>query len=204
MSEALLREHDTGVYSASVEQHGADAAFTLQAILFRAAQPQRGTQHLHQGPMRFNQQLVLLAVDGKRECRSVHRRISSMRATQRARARATNVVTSRRRYSADARTSVMGVQFWAASLPASRRRSVSGARASRCCSAGRQRSVLAPTAPRAMRASRQTPLTTSSVSRAAAHTMEISIARRRPAFRKLVAVAAGILANRIKVSNSAS
>src|SRR5215469_11848192 len=195
MSEALFSEHDTGIYGASVEQHGADAAFTLQAILFRAAQTQMGTQHLQQGPMRLNQQLVLLAVDGKRECRSAHRRPSSMRATQRARARATNVVTSLRRYSADARTSVIGAQLWAASLPASRRRSVSGARPSRCFSAGWHRSVLAPTAPSAMRASRQTPLTASSVSRAAAHTMEISIARRRPALRKLVAVAAGILAN---------
>src|SRR6516162_10299905 len=113
MSEALLGEHDTGVYGAPVEQHGANAAFTLQAILFRAAQAQVGTQHLQQGPMRLNQQLVLLAVDGKRECRSAHGRASSMRPTQRARARATNVVTSRRRNSADARTSVIGAQLWA-------------------------------------------------------------------------------------------
>ena len=90
---------------------------------------------------------------------------------------------------------------WAASA-ARRNASAPTGWPSRARSASRTRSAVGATAPSATRASRQRSRLASSVRRAATQTTEISMARRRPAFRNAVAARAGSAGKLTRVSSS--
>src|SRR5581483_908216 len=199
---ALCGEHDAAVHRAPVEQHGAYPALGLEAVLLGAGQPQIDTEHVQESAVRLGEHVVTLAVDGQAQPQPAHEAPRRIRSRHRARARGTRVSTSTCRYRAEARTSVMGRQAAAAARPASRKTSGVGGCPSSRRSASRARHAVGATAPRATRALTQRSPPASSPSRAATHTTEISMARRRPALRNAVAVRASGIPKATPMSSS--
>ena len=89
----LLGQQDAGVHRLAVEQHRADAAFGLEAILLGAGHAELAAQHVQQRPVRLDQQLMALAVDRELERLARHAAGLSMRWTQAASARSTSAAT---------------------------------------------------------------------------------------------------------------
>ena len=89
---ALGGEKDARVHRATVEQHRADAALRLEAILLGAGQTEIDAEHIEERPVRLGHHLVALTVDGELE-RDPRHAASRMRSRQRASARGTIVST---------------------------------------------------------------------------------------------------------------
>ena len=179
---ALLGEQDAGIHRLAVEQHGADAAFGLEAVLLGAGHAELAAQHVQQRPVRLDHELVALAVD-----REIERLPASWAGLPDAiGARRERPLDQRRRPGAcgsaprrGRRRSASPVS--AASRPASR--NAAAPCASTSASASGTRTVREAAAPMAIRA--LPPCTRW----AATQITEISIALRRPALRNQVALA---------------